>query len=276
MKRSIYRQKALTRALSPEQLDQAVRITTPPGWLALSGLIGLLLLGLAWGIWGRVPVTVPAQGMLVRPGGVVRVVTLEAGQLWDIYVDVGDVVQEGQVVAALHPVAGEEADELVSPYAGEVLAVMSSKGDFVQQGGPILTLGPPGEELELVLYVPFATGESVEPGMTVQISPVTTKKEEYGFLLGRVDSVADFPSTAEGMRHILGTDEMVQLFLSEGAVSAPIQVDVKLDPAPDAPSGYAWSSSVGPPFRLTSGTLCSARILVSQRRPISLLFPQLE
>ncbi len=280
MKRSIYRQKALTHTLSPEQLDQAIRITTPTGWLALSGLIGLLLLGLGWSIWGQAPITVTAQGILVRPGGVVRVVALEAGQLQDIQVDVGQVVTEGQVVATIHPVAEEGATQIISPYAGEVLAVMRSKGDFVSQGTPILTMGPPGEELELVIYVPFATGERVRPGMPVQISPVTVKKEEYGFLLGRVEDVADFPSTAEGMRHILGTDELVQLFMSESAEGAPIQVRVTLEPAPDAPSGYIWTSaqaaSAGPPFKLTSGTLCSARIIVSQRRPINLLRPQIE
>jgi len=272
MKRSIYRRSSLERLSSPEQLDRLVQITTPLGWLALITFIGLLIAALLWGILGQLPVVVNAEGVLVRPGGVVRVVTLEAGQLRELYVDVGDVVQAGQIVATIDPVEAQSIDAIVSPYAGQVLAVMASKGDFMSQGTAILTLGPPGEQLELVLYVPFVEGEQVQPGMPVQISPLTTKKEEYGFLLGKVHSVANFPSTAEGMRYILGTDELVQLFLANGA---PIQIRVSLEADESTASGYAWSSSSGPAFQLTSGTLCSARIIISQQRPISLMLPLL-
>ena len=36
--RSIFRQAALDRLSSPEQLDRVMRVTDPKGWIALSGL----------------------------------------------------------------------------------------------------------------------------------------------------------------------------------------------------------------------------------------------
>ncbi len=270
MKRSIYRESRLRDLSSPEQLDQLVRVTTPKDWIALFTLSSLLFAGLLWGILGRLPVVVTAQGALVNPGGVVRVVALEDGQLLDMSVDVGDMVQRDQAVATVKSVSEGITTTIVSPYTGQVLAVMISKGDFVQQGAPILTLGPLSEDLELVLYVPLVEASDVKPGMPVHIAPQTVEKEAYGFLMGEVSSVAEFPATAEGMRHILGTDELVQIFLGDGA---PIQIRVSLIPDLDTPSGYAWSSSSGPGFRLSSGTLCSARIVVREQRPIIFLLP---
>ncbi len=283
MKKQLFRQAALERLSSPEQLDQLMHIATPRGWLALVALSGLLVAGLVWGILGRLPVVVTAQGVLVRPGGVTRIVAMEAGQVRDVYVDLGNAVQAGQIVALVQgagAASGQAATagagpsvEIASPYAGQVIAVTVSQGDYVNPGTPLLTLGPSGEQLELVLYVPFVEGIKIRPGMPVQIEVLTAKKEVYGFLLGSVRSVAEFPATAEGMKRILGTDELVQTFLAEGA---PIEIHVDLEPDANAPSGYAWSFSSGPDFKLDAGTLCVARVILSERRPISLVLPAAE
>jgi HlyD family secretion protein len=43
----------------------------------------------------------------------------------------------------------------------------------------------------------------------------------------------------------------------------------------DTPSGYLWSSAIGPSVSITSGTLCEAQIIVERQRPISLVIPLL-
>lgn len=61
----LFRQAALDRLASPEQLDRLVAIAHGGGWLALALFAVLFACALAWGLGGSVAVTVPASGVLV-------------------------------------------------------------------------------------------------------------------------------------------------------------------------------------------------------------------
>ncbi len=99
MAQSMFRKTAIERLSTPEQLDQLIQITTPKGWLALISLAGILVAIIVWSIFGSLPEKVYGQGILIKSGGVVRVVSMARGQLTDIRVDIGDIVKKGQVIA---------------------------------------------------------------------------------------------------------------------------------------------------------------------------------
>ncbi len=95
----IFRKVALERLSSPEQLDQLLQVTDPKGWLALGALGLLLCTSVAWGVFGSIPTEARGEGILLRQGGVTSVVAAENGQVEEILVSVGDVIEKGQVVA---------------------------------------------------------------------------------------------------------------------------------------------------------------------------------
>jgi HlyD family secretion protein len=95
----IFRKVALERLSSPEQLDQLMEVTSPKGWLALAGLGALLATALTWGVFGTIPTETAGEGILIRQGGVSNVVAAESGQVEEILVAVGDVIEKGQAVA---------------------------------------------------------------------------------------------------------------------------------------------------------------------------------
>lgn len=97
----IFRKVALERLSSPEQLDQLMEVTSPKSWLALAALGALLATALTWGIFGAIPTEAAGEGILIRQGGVANVVAAESGQVEEILVQVGDVIEKGQVVARL-------------------------------------------------------------------------------------------------------------------------------------------------------------------------------
>jgi HlyD family secretion protein len=109
---SIFRQAVLDRLASPEQLHTLMKVTDAKGWLALLGCGALLATALVWGVLGSVPTKVNASGILIHSGGLADVVAVGAGQVTSIEVDVGDMVQKGQVIAQLaqpeleHEIAG--------------------------------------------------------------------------------------------------------------------------------------------------------------------------
>ena len=60
MKSSLYREKNVQRASSPEQLNQYIRVSSPGVWAVLLGIIILLAGVCVWGIFGRLETTVKA------------------------------------------------------------------------------------------------------------------------------------------------------------------------------------------------------------------------
>ena len=61
-----YRQSALDRLSSPEQLDQLLVATRPQGWLALGALLVLLASALVWASYGTVTTRITAEGVMSR------------------------------------------------------------------------------------------------------------------------------------------------------------------------------------------------------------------
>ena len=273
MNKSIFRQAALERLSSPEQLDQLARVTQPMGWLALLALSLVILSAIAWGIVGRLPIQVAAPGILISSGGIHDVVSPGSGQVVDLIAQPGDVIQAGQVIASI---AGQSLAfaPVASPYSGRIVELKVDNGSQVERGTPLLSvegLDPSGRvDLVAIIYTAPAEGKKIRPGMEVQVSPSTVRREEYGFMLGQVASVGQFPATPQGMLRVLGNPELVKTL---SAASSPIEVRVTLRADDKTTSGYAWSSRAGPPIQIDSGTLCNARITLEQQRPISLVLP---
>jgi HlyD family secretion protein len=413
MNSTIFRKVSLDRLSSPEQLDQLIQVTNPRGWIALTAFGALLSAAFAWGVLGSIADKVGGQGILIRTGGVLEVTALTSGQVVDVAFRVGDMVQDGQVIARVaqpelirqtqaakvavaeataeytrvrqfaerdlslrsaglaqreaalaeairagrermrwldERLTGQEqlvgqglvtrqsllntrgemegvrervrtsegelqrlsverlalrnqlekeleasrsameqkkrllaeaeaelesSSRITSPYTGRVLEVMSEQGSVVNRGEPILTLDLSGKQikdLEAVIYVPAMQGKKIRPGMEIQITPATVRKEDYGMMLGRVTYVSDFPATTRGMSRVLKNDQLVSALSGGGA---PYEVRADLLPDPTTVSRYRWSSSKGPPSEVRSGTLADAAITVQSKRPIALVLPLL-
>ena len=167
------------------------------------------------------------------------------------------------------------ATEVRSSVPGRVLEVQAKRGDLVDVGRPMVSLQPPGQDtdgLQAVIYVPPTDGKFVTPDMPVQLSPFAAPREEFGFLLGEVQYVSEFPSTQAGMVNTLGNSTLVASLMGQGAPFA-VYASLTADQRPDNPSGFAWSSPRGEELTVNSGTLCNVTIIVSERRPLELVIP---
>jgi HlyD family secretion protein len=166
-----------------------------------------------------------------------------------------------------------EQSEVVSPYSGRILEVMSDPGAIVARGEPIVTLDMSGRTvkgLEAIIYVSPAHGKQIRPGMVIQIAPSTVKQEEYGLMIGRVTYVSDFPATPRGMRRVLKNDQLISALVGN---TAPYEVHADLLVDPSTVSQFRWSSSKGPPLHIQSGTLATGNIEIASRRPLSMVLP---
>ena len=94
----MFRKAALAKLSSPEQLDSLMQVTTPKGWLALAGVLVLILGGVTWGVLGRTAERVSGAGILLREGGIFAIESRGTGIVEDVLVNVGDEVKTGQAV----------------------------------------------------------------------------------------------------------------------------------------------------------------------------------
>jgi HlyD family secretion protein len=163
--------------------------------------------------------------------------------------------------------------QIVSPYNGRILEIMTEPGKIVGRGEPVLSLDLTGravQDLVAIIYVPSIQGKMVKAGMQVQIAPSTVRQEEYGMMLGKVTFVSDFPATPKGMLRVLKNDQLVGELSGGGA---PYEVHAELEVDPETPSQYRWSSSKGPPTRIQSGTVATALVTIESQRPIAKVIP---
>lgn len=101
MDNRIFRKVSLDRLSSPEQLDQLLRVTTPKSWLAMVALSGVLLIIVIWGYTGTISTKAAGQGIIVRTGTVLNVVSTGSGLVTKIYASPGDRVKPNQIVATV-------------------------------------------------------------------------------------------------------------------------------------------------------------------------------
>ncbi len=273
MQNRLFRRIALERLSSPEQLDQLMPVTSLRAWLALLGFFILLGAVIIWSFVGIIPTTTDGEGILIR-GGIDKVVAGTEGRLIDVYVEVGDVIESGQVIARILNEDDEQSQPVFSPINGRILEIRASSGDFVTGDSTLLiteSVGADVPDLEAIFYLPATEGKKVRLGDLVQISPSFINPEEFGVMLGWVTAVGEFPESQQSMLRVLGNEELVNQFSRNGA---PIAIRVELIPA-RTPTGYKWTSSQGPDVEIRSGTLATAIIILDEQRPVDMIFPGL-
>lgn len=100
-KNNLFRKEALDRLSSPERLDQLMQIAQPKKWIPLAAMGSLIAVGITWSIFGRIPITIAGQGVLVFPSRVVSLQASTSGQILELKIRPGDRVKKGQVLATI-------------------------------------------------------------------------------------------------------------------------------------------------------------------------------
>ena len=157
-----------------------------------------------------------------------------------------------------------------SSYDGQVIEMKAVPGSLVAAGSPILSIQPQGNTLEVLVYLPSLQSKAVQMGMEAEISPSTVKREEFGFIRGKVIYVGEFPASFDALMRNFQNETLVRSIMAGGPVTE-LRVTLKRDPK--TMSGYQWSSSRGPAITISSGTLCTVEVITRHQPPVSLLFP---
>jgi len=372
----LLRKAAIEKLASPEQLDMAMRVTSPMGWVALTAIGVAIVAGVVWSIVGRIPERVDAAGELLRGDRVGAVTAISSGRVKDVLVGLGDVVVKDQVVAhisipeietqiekvkadiedlgaRLEVQSGETGaviggyraklnglyaqrrnmqqlvekglrtqkdllqidaqiadtnaqisqaqsgrdqrdlqlddksrelirleaqlaaqSELRSPVAGRVAQLQAAVGQPIKPGDSVVLIEDDTLPLRALVLIPEAQAKRVTAGMEVKIAPSDVKSEDFGFMKGRIAAVSESAASPQELDRILNNQAKTQEYMKQRPFLA--FADLLPDANPKNVSGYRWTSAVGPPKKITSGSLCTYQIIVEQKRPISYVIPMVK
>ncbi|GAA2302625.1 HlyD family efflux transporter periplasmic adaptor subunit [Streptomyces kunmingensis] len=264
-----FRQQALSKLQSPEELDLPVRLARPQGVLALAVTVVVMAAACVWAVTGSVSSTLKASGILTYGQGSYVLQTPVTGQVTGLY------VKEGQRVDADAPllkVRTEQGNRVVRAIdAGRVTALVARIGSVVTTGADVATLEKTAsahDPLLAMLYVPATGAANVPAGASVDLT--VPAAQSYGVLRGKVKAVGRGAQTRRQITDFLGDGELAAQF-TKGGTRVPVLVQLTKDTA--TKSGYAWSTADGPPYPLPSMTLASGAVHLAEQRPIDWLLP---
>ncbi|WP_018548645.1 HlyD family efflux transporter periplasmic adaptor subunit [Streptomyces sp. LaPpAH-108] len=266
-----FRQQALAKLQSPEELDLPVRLARPQGWLALGVTVVVMAAASVWAVTGSVTSTVAAPAILTHAQGSYLLQSPVAGQVTAVLAKQGARLPANAPVLKVRTAQGDSLIRTVA--AGRITALAATIGQIIQTGADVAAVekvAHADDPLYATVYVPAENAASIPAHAAVDLTVSSVPADRYGVLRGRVKSVDRTAQSAQSIAAFLGDTQLGRQFTRK---SRPVAVTVKLEKSASAKSGYRWSSADGPPFRLDSMTLATGSVHLADQRPLDWLLP---
>ncbi|PWS52721.1 hypothetical protein DLE01_03235 [Streptomyces sp. FT05W] len=266
-----FRQQALSKLQSPEQLDLPVRFARPQGLLVLCVTVLVMAAACFWAVTGSVASTLDAPGILTHARGSYLLQSPVAGQITEVLADEGETLPRDSPLLKVRTDRGERVVRTID--AGRLTSVTATIGAVVTTGTDVASverIDGADDPLVVLLYVSGGSASSVPVGASVDLTVQSVPSQQYGVLRGTVAAVGGAAQTQQQITRFLGDAQLGRQFSRGGR---PLAVLVKLERSDSTKSGYRWSSADGPPYAIGSMTLATGSVRLADQRPIDWLLP---
>ncbi|MDH6437857.1 biotin carboxyl carrier protein [Streptomyces sp. SAI-144] len=266
-----FRQQALAKLQSPEELDLPVRFARPQGWLVMSVTVVVMAAAAVWAVTGSAASTVSAPAILTHGQGSYILQSPVAGQVTQVIAKEGTQLPANSPVLKVRTAEGDSVVRTVA--AGRLTALAATIGQIISTGANVAAVekvAHASDPMYATVYVPAENAASIPGNAAVDLTVSSVPTQEYGVLRGHVKSVDRSAQSAQQIAAFLGDSQLGEQFTKDGR---PVAVLVRLDKSKGTKSGYRWSSAEGPPFTLTSMTVASGSIRLADQRPVDWLLP---
>ena len=249
---------------SPEQISDHLRLTYVPTYLLAAAAAFLIAAFIVWGVLGSVSDKAYYSGVVFPAQGTTDIVLPNKGIVRSLMVRDGDSVRVGQTVALVS--IGDSHSFLTSTVNGLVVSTKADNEPF-EAFEPIVSVvgkdyyGQPQSAL-LLAYADNEAQRDLCVGMEAQVWPADEKRDEIGYVRGRIRQVVRYPANAAKVRQILKSDILAQQLMEQDDVVYEVIIDLLNDPAD--PTCYDWSFGEPDDVSMDFGTYCS--VLTETRR----------
>ena len=249
---------------SPEQIADHLQVTYVPTYLIAIAASLLLAAFIVWGVLGTVSDKAYYSGVVFPAEGTTDIMLPNKGIVRSLMVRDGDSVKVGQTVALVS--IGDSHSFLTSTVTGLVISTKADNEPF-EAFEPIVSVvgndyyGQP-QRAQLLAYANNEAQRDLRPGMEAQVWPANEKRDEIGYVRGRITQVVRYPADAAKVRQMLKSDILAKQLLEQDNVVYEVLIDLQRNPAD--PTCYDWSFGQPDNVSMEFGTYCS--VMTETRR----------
>jgi hypothetical protein len=250
---------------SPEQIADHLRVTYVPTYLLASAVIVLLVAFIVWGFLGNVSDKAYYSGVVFPVQGTADITLPNKGIVRSMLVHNGDSVRQGQTVAMVS--IGDSHSFLTSRVSGLVISTKADNEPF-EAFDPIVSVvdgnvsDGQSQHTQLIAYADNEAQRDLRIGMEAQVWPADEKRDEIGYVRGRITQVVRYPADADEVRQTLKSNILAKRLLEQGDVVYEVRIDLLR--LPEDTTRYDWSFGEPDNVSMGIGTYCS--VLTETRR----------
>ena len=250
---------------SPSQICDHLRVTAVPTYLLATAVIILVGAFVVWGFLGTVSDKAYYSGVVFPVQGTTDITLPNKGIVRTMLVHNGDSVRQGQTVAMVS--IGDSHSFLTSTVSGLVISTKMDNEPF-EAFDPIVSVvdgnaaDGASQPTQLIAYADNEAQRDLRIGMEAQVWPADEKRDEIGYVRGRIIQVVRYPAAADKVRQILKSDVLTKQLLEQSDVV--YEVRINLLRLPEDSTRYDWSFGEPTDVRMDIGTYCS--VLTETRR----------
>ena len=250
---------------SPEQIADHLRVTYVPTYLLASAAIVLLAAFIVWGFLGNVSDKAYYSGVVFPVQGTTDITLPNKGIVRSMLVHNGDSVRQGQTVAMVS--IGDSHSFLTSTVSGLVISTKADNEPF-EAFDPIVSVvsgfAADGQlqHTQLIAYADNEAQRDLRIGMEAQVWPADEKRDEIGYVRGRITQVVRYPAQADEVRQTLKSNILAKRLLQQDDVVYEVRIDLLR--SPEDTTRYDWSFGEPADVSMGIGTYCS--VLTETRR----------
>jgi hypothetical protein len=258
---------------SPEKIGDHLRVTAVPTYLLATAILILLGAFIVWGFLGTVSDKAYYSGVVFPVEGTTDITLPNKGMVRTILVHNGDIVRQGQTVALVS--IGDSHSSLTSTVDGLVISTKTDNEPF-EAFDPIVSVidanasEGQSQHTQLIAYADNEAQRDLRIGMEAQVWPADEKRDEIGYVRGRITQVVRYPAAADEVRQTLKSNILAKRLLEQGDVVYEVRIDLLR--LPEDSTRYDWSFGEPADVSMGIGTYCSVLTETKRRSMFQYLF----
>ncbi len=258
---------------SPEQIADHLRVTYVPTYLLAMAAALLLAAFIVWGFLGNVSDKAYYSGVVFPVQGTTDITLPNKGIVRAMLVHNGDSVRQGQTVAMVS--IGDSHSFLTSTVSGLVISTKADNEPF-EAFDPIVSVvdgnasDGQAQHTQLIAYADNEAQRDLRIGMETQVWPADEKRDEIGYVRGRISQVVRYPADADDVRQTLKSNILAKRLLEQGDVVYEVRIDLLR--SPEDSTQYDWSFGEPENVSMGIGTYCSVLTETHRRSMFQYLF----
>ena len=207
---------------SPEQIADHLRVTYVPTYLLVAAAIVLLAAFIVWSFLGNVSEKAYYSGVVFPVQGTTDITLPNKGIVRTMLVHNGDSVRQGQTVAMVS--IGDSHSFLTSTVNGLVISTKADNEPF-EAFDPIVSVvdgnatSQQSQHTQLIAYADNEAQRDLRIGMEAQVWPADEKRDEIGYVRGRITQVVRYPADADEVRQTLKSNILAKRLLEQSAAA---------------------------------------------------------